>query len=165
MLVPKKLKPHYIQSSRVLVPAGTSKSTLRRHGIQAVTRVMVYVADAVTLTLSSTMRTGGFGLASCARTSSTLKWLHQIQCGFKNTSAQMTLLPLLTGRTIMQGSKNLLGPIFAQLGNLLSKFSYSSSPSPFYWLSGFQYFQIAIVKINVLTYFAHLGKLYKSAQF
>jgi hypothetical protein len=32
-----------IQSSRVLVPAGTSKSTLRRHGIQA------YVADAVTL--------------------------------------------------------------------------------------------------------------------
>jgi hypothetical protein len=37
------------QSSRVLVPAGTSKSTLRRHGIQAVTRVMAYVADAVTL--------------------------------------------------------------------------------------------------------------------
>jgi hypothetical protein len=28
------LKPHCIQSSRVLVPAGTSKSTLRRHGIQ-----------------------------------------------------------------------------------------------------------------------------------
>jgi hypothetical protein len=40
---------HCIQSSRVLVPAGTSKSTLRRHGIQAVTRVMAYVADAVTL--------------------------------------------------------------------------------------------------------------------
>jgi hypothetical protein len=43
------LKPHCIQSSRVLVPAGTSKSTLHRHGIQAVTRVMAYVADAVTL--------------------------------------------------------------------------------------------------------------------
>jgi hypothetical protein len=41
----------YAQSSRVLVvvPAGTSKSTSRRHGIQAVTRVMAYVADAVTL--------------------------------------------------------------------------------------------------------------------
>jgi hypothetical protein len=34
------LKPHCIQSSRVLVPVGTSKSTLRRHGIQAVARVM-----------------------------------------------------------------------------------------------------------------------------
>jgi hypothetical protein len=41
------LKPHCIQSSRVLVPAGTSKSTLRHHGIQAVTSVMAYVADAV----------------------------------------------------------------------------------------------------------------------
>jgi hypothetical protein len=39
------LKPHCIQSSRVLVPAGTSKSTLRRHGIQT----MAYVADAVML--------------------------------------------------------------------------------------------------------------------
>jgi hypothetical protein len=27
------LKPHCIQSSQVLVPAGTIKSTLRRHGI------------------------------------------------------------------------------------------------------------------------------------
>jgi hypothetical protein len=35
--------------NRVLVPAGTSKSMLRRHGIQAVTRVIAYVADAVTL--------------------------------------------------------------------------------------------------------------------
>jgi hypothetical protein len=43
------LKPHCIQSSRVLVPAGTSKSTLRRHSIQARTRVMAYVADAPTL--------------------------------------------------------------------------------------------------------------------
>jgi hypothetical protein len=69
------LKPHCIQSSRVLVPAtGTSKSTSRRHCIQAVTRVMTYVADAVTL--SSTMRTGGFELASSALTSSTLKWLY-----------------------------------------------------------------------------------------
>jgi hypothetical protein len=41
-------KPHCIQSSRVLVPAGTRKSMLRRHGIQAVTMVMAYVADAVT---------------------------------------------------------------------------------------------------------------------
>jgi hypothetical protein len=43
------LKPHCIQSSRVLVPAGTSKSMLCHHGIQAVTRVMAYVAHAVTL--------------------------------------------------------------------------------------------------------------------
>jgi hypothetical protein len=44
------LKPHCIQSSQVLVPVGTSKSTSRRHGIQAGTRVMAYVAnDAVTL--------------------------------------------------------------------------------------------------------------------
>jgi hypothetical protein len=75
------LKPHCIQSSRVLVPAGTSKSTSRRHSIQAVTKVMAYVADAVTLSL--TMRTDQFELASSARTSSTLKWLHRIQCGFK----------------------------------------------------------------------------------
>jgi hypothetical protein len=45
----KTLKPHCIQSSRVLVPAGTSKSTSRRHSIQAVTRVMAYVIDAVIL--------------------------------------------------------------------------------------------------------------------
>jgi hypothetical protein len=43
------LKPHCIQSSRVLVPAGTSKSTSRRHGIQAVIRVMAHIADAVKL--------------------------------------------------------------------------------------------------------------------
>jgi hypothetical protein len=61
------LKPHCIQSSRVLVPADTSKSMLRRHGIQAVTRVMAYVANAVTL--FSTVRTGGFELASSAPTS------------------------------------------------------------------------------------------------
>jgi hypothetical protein len=30
------LKPHCIQSSRVLVPAGTSKSMLRHHGIHGV---------------------------------------------------------------------------------------------------------------------------------
>jgi hypothetical protein len=58
---------HCIQSSRVLVPAGTSKSMLPRYSIQAVTRVMAYIANAVTL--SSTMRTGGFELASSA-----LKW-------------------------------------------------------------------------------------------
>jgi quinol monooxygenase YgiN len=43
------LKPHCIQSSQVLVTAGTSKYMLRRHGIQAVTRVMAYVTKAVTL--------------------------------------------------------------------------------------------------------------------
>jgi hypothetical protein len=37
------------------------------------------------VTLSSTMRTGGFELASSALTSSTLKWLDRIQCGFKST--------------------------------------------------------------------------------
>jgi hypothetical protein len=52
------LKPHFIHSSRVLVPAGTSKSTLRRHDIQAITMVMAYIANAVTP--SSTMRTGSF---------------------------------------------------------------------------------------------------------
>jgi hypothetical protein len=29
------------------------------------------------------MRTGGFELGSSTLTSSTLKWLHRIQCGFK----------------------------------------------------------------------------------
>jgi hypothetical protein len=82
------LKPHCIQSSRVLVPAGTSKSTSRHHGIQAVTRVMhalvAYVADAVTLwcCLQQCVH-GGFELGSSALTSSNLKWLHRIQCGFK----------------------------------------------------------------------------------
>jgi hypothetical protein len=33
------------------VPAGTSKSTSRRHGIQAVTKFMAYVANAVTLVM------------------------------------------------------------------------------------------------------------------
>jgi hypothetical protein len=40
---------HSILPSASLVPAGTSKSTLRRHSIQAVTSVMAYVADAATL--------------------------------------------------------------------------------------------------------------------
>jgi hypothetical protein len=83
-----RLKPHCIQSSRVFVPAGTSKSTSRRHSIQAVTSVMAYVADAVTL--SSTMRTGGIELGSSALMSSTLKWLHRIQCGFNTLSAQVS---------------------------------------------------------------------------
>jgi hypothetical protein len=68
-MTPSALKPHCIQSSQVLVPAGTSKS---RH----------IISDAVTL--SSTMRTGGFELGLSALTSSTLKWLHRIQCGFKS---------------------------------------------------------------------------------
>jgi hypothetical protein len=90
------LKPHCIQSSRVIVPAGTSKSTPRCHGIQAVTRVMAYVADAVTLwrrlqTVFKQSSTGGFELASSALTSSTLKWLHWIQCGFKQVSGSQCL--------------------------------------------------------------------------
>jgi hypothetical protein len=47
------VRPPYLQFSRVLVPAGTSKSTLHRHCIQAVR---------CWWTLSSTMRTGGFEL-------------------------------------------------------------------------------------------------------
>jgi hypothetical protein len=43
------LKPHCIQSSRVLMPAGTSKSRLHRHSIQAVTGVMAYFVNALTL--------------------------------------------------------------------------------------------------------------------
>jgi hypothetical protein len=43
--------------------------------------VRCWCSDAVTLT--STMRTDWFELASSALTSSTLKWLHRIQCGFK----------------------------------------------------------------------------------
>jgi hypothetical protein len=45
------LMSHCVQSSRVLVPAGTSKSMLRRHGIQAVTRVMAYVTHTFAVTL------------------------------------------------------------------------------------------------------------------
>jgi hypothetical protein len=37
------------ETPTMFVPAGTSKSTLRYHGIQAVTRVMVVIANAVTL--------------------------------------------------------------------------------------------------------------------
>jgi hypothetical protein len=82
------LKPHCIQSSRVLVPVGTSKYTLRRrrnqgHGVRC------WYSDAVTL--SSTMCTGGFEIASSALTSSTLKWLHRIQCGFKYKSCCLDL--------------------------------------------------------------------------
>jgi hypothetical protein len=76
------LKPHCIQSSRVLVPAGTSKSTSRHPGRNQGHGERCWCSDAVTL--SSTMRTGGFELGSSALTSSTLKWLHRIQCGFKS---------------------------------------------------------------------------------
>jgi hypothetical protein len=48
---------------------------IQGHGIRC------WCSDAVTL--SSTMRTGGFEQGSSALTSSTLKWLHRIQCGFK----------------------------------------------------------------------------------
>jgi hypothetical protein len=75
------LKPHCIQSSRVLVPAGTSKSTSRHPGHNQGHGIRCWCSDAVTL--SSTMRTDGFELGSSAPTSSTLKWLHRIQCGFK----------------------------------------------------------------------------------
>jgi alkylhydroperoxidase/carboxymuconolactone decarboxylase family protein YurZ len=64
------------KASRVFVPAGTSKSMLRRHGIQAVTRVMAYIANAVTL--SSTMCTGGFectDVINLEMTASNTVWL------------------------------------------------------------------------------------------
>jgi hypothetical protein len=35
------------------------------------------------------MHTGGFELASSALTSSTLKWLHRIQCGFNVKNHQL----------------------------------------------------------------------------
>jgi hypothetical protein len=75
------LKPHCIQSSRVLVPAGTSKSTLRRQGIQAVTRVMAY-----TLLMQwrcDVVFNNAYWRLCTSSESSTLKWLHRIQCGFK----------------------------------------------------------------------------------
>jgi hypothetical protein len=61
------LKPHCIQSSQVLVPAGTSKSTLRRHGIQAVTRVTACIANAVTLWRC---------LQQCVLAASRYLWVH-----------------------------------------------------------------------------------------
>jgi hypothetical protein len=79
------LKPRCIQSSRVIVPAGTSKSTSRRHGIQAVTRVMAYVADAVTQWRCDVVFNNVYWRlwTWSALTSSALKWQHRIQCGFK----------------------------------------------------------------------------------
>jgi hypothetical protein len=86
------LKPHCIKFSPVLVPAGTSRSTSRRHHfrpvIQAVTRVMTYVANAVTLwhvwciILWCWLQQCG-PAALRALTWSTLNWLNRIQCGFK----------------------------------------------------------------------------------
>jgi hypothetical protein len=58
----------------------TIKGTDLHHVVTA-SSVRCWCIDAVTL--SSTMRTGGFELGSSALTSSTLKWLHRIQCGFK----------------------------------------------------------------------------------
>jgi hypothetical protein len=82
------LKPHCIQFSPVLVPSDTCRSTSRRHhlrpGIQAVTRVMAYVANAVTLwrwlqqCVPAALR---------ALTWSTLNWLNRIQCAFSFLSA------------------------------------------------------------------------------
>jgi hypothetical protein len=46
---PAHVKATLYSIKPLLVPAGTNKSMLRRHGIQAVTRVMAYVANAVTL--------------------------------------------------------------------------------------------------------------------
>jgi hypothetical protein len=50
---------------------------------------MAYVADAVTLwpCLQQCVYTGGFELRSSALTSSTLKWLDWIQCGFNRGSS------------------------------------------------------------------------------
>jgi hypothetical protein len=59
---------------------------------------MAYVADAVSadaVTLSSTMRTGGFELGSSALTSSTLKWLQRIQCGFNIIALGLGIGPRL----------------------------------------------------------------------
>jgi hypothetical protein len=79
--VSNQLKPHCIQFSQVLVPAGTSRYVVNhfRPG-QTVTRVMAYVANAVTLwrwlqqCVPAALR---------ALTWSTLNWLNRIQCGFK----------------------------------------------------------------------------------
>jgi hypothetical protein len=56
----------------------------------AVTRVMVYVTNAVTW--SSTMRTGGFELASSALTSSTLKWLQRSPAGAMTVNTPFRLV-------------------------------------------------------------------------
>jgi hypothetical protein len=65
-------KPHCIACARRhLANPGRNQG----HGVRC------WCSDAVTL--SSTMHTGGFELNSSALTSSTLKWLHRIQCGFK----------------------------------------------------------------------------------
>jgi hypothetical protein len=85
------LKPHCIQSSRVLVPAGTSKSTSQHPGRNLGHGVRCWCSD--TVTLSSTMRTGGFELGSSALTSSTLKWLHRIKCGFKGAECYSDHFP------------------------------------------------------------------------
>jgi hypothetical protein len=60
-----------------------SKATSRHPGRNQGNGVRCRCSDAVML--SSTMRTGGFELGSSALTSSTLKWLHRIQCGFNST--------------------------------------------------------------------------------
>jgi hypothetical protein len=41
------------------------------------------------------MCTDGFELVSSALTSSTLKWLHRIQCGFNSFAAQIRFVSLL----------------------------------------------------------------------
>jgi hypothetical protein len=64
-----RLKPHCIQSSRVLVQIHVTSS--RHPGRNQGHGVRYWCSDAVTL--SSTMHTGGFELGSSALTSSTLK--------------------------------------------------------------------------------------------
>jgi hypothetical protein len=120
------LKPHCIQSSRVLVSATTSKSTLRRHGIQAVTRVMAYVADADadadaeagwgyvnahwTLRCGSLHSLDSFWYRTDLSLDFHCHWLHCTHCPVP--------------AKVSQGSKNLLAwlepSLVAQLGDLLS---------------------------------------------
>jgi hypothetical protein len=48
------------------------------------------------------MLTGGFELGSSALTSSTLKWLHRIQCGFNSQKIMNSPLPILLFRQHQQ---------------------------------------------------------------
>jgi hypothetical protein len=68
----------------MLVPTGTSKSMLRRHGIQAVTRVMAYVADAVIVFNNAYWRLRdifeGTDVINLEMTASNTVWLKYQRC-------------------------------------------------------------------------------------
>jgi hypothetical protein len=81
------LKPRCIQTSRVLLPVGTKQinvASSRHPGRNQGHCVRCCCSDAVTLSSS-------FALASSALMSSTLKWLHRIQCGFKTKIARLKI--------------------------------------------------------------------------